>query len=328
MKNTLLLLTTCAFLTIKAQIPGNGLVAYFPFFGNAKDSSVNKTNGTISNAALTTDRFGNPNAAYQFSGNGNSYISFSSAYVVNNRYTYSLWAKINSIPSSGAMAFMLNIGSFGGDQSLNIANNYSGNNGWLGGGYNTVAPHFGMQQGANLSTAAWAHIVSVRDSNHVRLYVNGVLVDSLGSSTVKYPYYGSGPVKAYIGARNDKTGPFNGKIDDICIYNRALSKSEVMQLYNDQSTSVENIRKQKFAIDLFPNPSAANFNVHIADYPGSYEQLQVKVINAIGQEIGLPSELIEHNLIQIDHQLPAGIYLLSITDIKGGIIATEKLIVY
>ncbi|MEZ4804824.1 MAG: hypothetical protein R2852_04895 [Bacteroidia bacterium] len=58
---------------------------------------------------------------------------------------------------------------------MNIANNFSGGfNGWLGGGYNTSAPHFALNQNSTLSTTPWTHIVCAEISNHARLYINGV----------------------------------------------------------------------------------------------------------------------------------------------------------
>ena len=50
----------------------SGCVANYPFNGNAEDISGNGNNGTVYGATLTTDRFGNPNSAYNF--NGSSYI--------------------------------------------------------------------------------------------------------------------------------------------------------------------------------------------------------------------------------------------------------------
>ena len=54
-------------------IPTNGLVAWYPFNGNANDSSGNGNNGTVHNATLSADRFNNPNSAYSFNGSS-SYI--------------------------------------------------------------------------------------------------------------------------------------------------------------------------------------------------------------------------------------------------------------
>ncbi|MBU4445745.1 hypothetical protein KJ656_11790, partial [bacterium] len=45
-----------------------GIVAYYPFNGNANDESGNDNHGTVNSATLTTDRFGNENSAYYFDG--------------------------------------------------------------------------------------------------------------------------------------------------------------------------------------------------------------------------------------------------------------------
>jgi hypothetical protein len=314
--------------SLMAQIPSNGLVAFFPFSSDARDSSSNKTHGTTSNVNLTTDRYGNPNCAYEFKGLTNSYIEFPSTYVKNNRYTYSLWAKINVKPNSGSMAFALNIGSSGGDQSLNIANNFSGSfNGWLGGGYNTVAPHFDMQQSAPLSTSSWRHIVCVRDSNHARLYVDGILVDSMGKSTVVYPSYGSGTVKAFIGIRNNLSSPFNGKIDDVIIYNRALSKQEVDQLFTDKSTSIDGITVNKINFDIYPNPSHASFVVSLGNLNIDISGVKLKIINTLGQEMNLEYTEISESSFEVNHSLIPGVYFVQVCDSDGRVIGTEKLIV-
>lgn len=57
-----------------AQIPLNGLIAWFPFNGNANDMSGNGHNGTVYGATLTTDRFGNTYGAFNFNGS-TSYIT-------------------------------------------------------------------------------------------------------------------------------------------------------------------------------------------------------------------------------------------------------------
>ena len=75
-----------------AQIPTNGLVAYYPFGGNANDASGNGNHGTVYSATPTTDRCGNPNSAYNF--NGNSYIKVPYSTSLNshtNGLTISFW---------------------------------------------------------------------------------------------------------------------------------------------------------------------------------------------------------------------------------------------
>ena len=71
----------------------NGLVAYYPFNGNANDESINTNNGTVNGATLTFDRFGNHNSAYEF--NGNDYIDLGQNINLNS-FTFVVWIKTNS----------------------------------------------------------------------------------------------------------------------------------------------------------------------------------------------------------------------------------------
>ena len=76
-------------------LPNNlqsGLVAYFPFCGNANDQSANLNNGIVNGPTLTSDRFGNANSAYEFDGS-NDYISipYSSSIGISNTYSISVW---------------------------------------------------------------------------------------------------------------------------------------------------------------------------------------------------------------------------------------------
>ena len=76
--------------TLLSQIPTNGLVGYWPFSGNANDSSGNNLNGTVNGAVLTEDRFGNSSSAFNFDGiddyilvNDDDLLSFP-----NNEFTF------------------------------------------------------------------------------------------------------------------------------------------------------------------------------------------------------------------------------------------------
>lgn len=53
---------------ISQTVPTNGLIAWYPFNGNANDLSGNGLNGIINGSSLTNDRFGNMNAANDFNG--------------------------------------------------------------------------------------------------------------------------------------------------------------------------------------------------------------------------------------------------------------------
>src|SRR5258706_6951163 len=79
----------------------NGLVAYYPFNGNADDASGNGNNGTVNGATLVQNRFGNPNAAYCFDGVSN-FINFTSvpATQVDN-WSIVAWLKPASLNQEG-----------------------------------------------------------------------------------------------------------------------------------------------------------------------------------------------------------------------------------
>ena len=54
--------------TVPSYVPSNGLVGWWPFNANANDESGKGNNGTVTNATITTDRFGVANSAYSFNG--------------------------------------------------------------------------------------------------------------------------------------------------------------------------------------------------------------------------------------------------------------------
>ncbi|MDP2175051.1 MAG: LamG-like jellyroll fold domain-containing protein [Bacteroidota bacterium] len=312
MKLILLSLSILNFIHLSAQIPSNGLKVFYPFNQNSNDESGNSQHGSKSNVSLAKDRFGKDSSAYYFNGNTNSYIEIPVTNLLNNTYTYSLWAKLKTYPTSGNMSFMLNIGGPGGDQSLNAANNFGSSfNGWLAGGYNTSSPHFSLNENASLVNT-WCHVVCVRNSNYVLLYVNGVLSDSIGSSTNKSPYYGS-TSKAFIGIRNNLSSPFNGWIDDIAIYDRPLSKTEVLKLYNYQpNTSISNLFIQE-KLKLFPNPST-NYNFKINSSLINLSKSNFKIYNTIGQAQNFETTIIDDFNIEFNHHLTNGSYFILVTD--------------
>jgi len=79
--------------TTTANMPIDGLIAYYPFNGNANDESGNNYNGIVTGASLSTDRKGNNNNAYSFSGLSN-YISISSVPILQT-ITICIWIESN-----------------------------------------------------------------------------------------------------------------------------------------------------------------------------------------------------------------------------------------
>lgn len=208
----------------------NGLVACYPFNGNSQDQSGFSNHGTNNGAILTTDRFGNPNSAYYF--NGSSYIyvpNSASLSTPTSSSTIAFWA----FTTSWSTWFGVNYGSILSKSNSATTCNYrvsligTGISGIIN---NKIWDYFIGTNGLN----QWDFFVVTMNGNTLSYYKNGVLI---GQNSSPSPFSLSTNNPLYIG-RDDPgfTDYYTGKIDDIRIYNRVLSYSEVVSLYNYQST--------------------------------------------------------------------------------------------
>ena len=218
---------------VTAQVPdiSFGLQAYYPFTGNAIDSSGNGNDGTVyGDAALTTDRFGTPNSAYKFDGL-DDYINTFSTFDFENR-TLSLWISAYDTVGSGGSGenTLTHIAITQDDYTLqNGVLRVDIDNGnmklWAGGLTGTyIDPTVNLYQ--------WYHLVLIRNMDSTKYYINGKYVGSGTSDNIGSSYNPNN--KFIIGCgRSTDDQFFNGKIDDIRIYHRALNECEINYLYSD-----------------------------------------------------------------------------------------------
>ncbi|NBO61191.1 MAG: LamG domain-containing protein [Flavobacteriia bacterium] len=216
----------------------NGLVGYWPFCGNATDASGNANNGTVNGATLTTDRFGVANSAYSFDGVSNSIVIANSpnySFLLNNSSSVSIW--INTSNFNGTRS-IIGQGDGDGQHQNRFWRIYFSNsmliNHLRGNGYD---PFDTQNMNSSVTLNNWHLVTMVRDYNsNLKLYLNGVLVDTdIDITGLSSPFSVTRNIN--VGAfLNAYTGQlmqfFNGKLDDIGIWNRALSAQEVSQLYN------------------------------------------------------------------------------------------------
>lgn len=196
----------------------NGLVAYYPFNGNANDASGNGLNGTVVGATLTTDRFGNANAAYGFNGSSST-ITFSPPPLTQvDNWTLSAWINPANFWQGSYPVLVGYDTGLNGDGygffllgSSTLLGIFSGVN-WFSSGYSMPA------------TNRWYHVVMLRESGTTKFFVGGIQTVNTFSTT---PH----PPTAFTIGSATGYGFFNGQVDDVRIYNRALSDSEVGQLY-------------------------------------------------------------------------------------------------
>ena len=199
------------------QIPTNGLVAYYPFNGNAADESGNGVNGTVNGATISSDRFGNSSSAYSFNGIDNNILFNSFPMSITDNWTISAWISPEMMTQTH-MAIEL-----GYDPGYMPADGYGIciQEGCLFALYCGISLY---NWNYCLQINSWHHIVMRRDNGILTYTVDNIL---LGMTINTSP---TPPTAFYIGSG---TGIrfFKGKIDDVRIYNRALMLDEIELLY-------------------------------------------------------------------------------------------------
>jgi chitodextrinase len=219
----------CLFLFAAASLNGQTIVADYAFSGNANDVSATANNAAVHGVQLTQDRFGWANSAFSFDGL-QAYLEAPNNAALNSDYTtVAFWINVNEIPATGEVYPL----SFGGWQErwkislpahgklIWTTNNSSGISDMDAGDGNELVP------------GTWTHVVMVHDGTKDIIYVNGVMAAE----------------KDVAGTMNSTTSPLgigynvvdggnfvNGSMDEVQIYDYALSALEIEALYNIQNT--------------------------------------------------------------------------------------------
>jgi hypothetical protein len=221
--------TTTSGVTIEGwyKVPINGLVAWYPFNGNANDESGNANNGTVNGATLTTDRFGSSNCAYSYNGI-NNYISTNISSINGNNITLSAWFTMSSIDNSVLRTM---IGSRVGPEVFTGIGYFPSVYGLY---FHLIGDTLNQtivlnKTNYSFTTSTWYHVLGTSDGKVSKLYLNGVLIDSETHPT------NNSIIQAKILFGFDQISSsryWKGKIDDIGIWNRVLTQQEITDLYN------------------------------------------------------------------------------------------------
>jgi hypothetical protein len=209
-----------------------GLVAFYPFSGNANDEGGNENHGTVhGEVSLTTDRFGNPDSAYSFDGT-DDYIQISD--IDPSIITISAW--INTLSHSSDLGPV--VGEYNGSQvSGSRSFLLDINQGGLSGGiYNSATTYQFGNSSEIINDGLWHFIVMTWDGTEITQYIDGfpAVFDVQPSSSGSGDIFDSNQ-PLFIGAADQGSGReyFNGIIDDVRIYNRSLAELEINNLYTE-----------------------------------------------------------------------------------------------
>jgi hypothetical protein len=199
------------------------LVSYWKLDGNANDSKGTK-NGTANAVSYISGVNGQFGQSAVFNGSS-SYILSSVASTATDNFGVSMWVNPFTLPQLGA--FICNGGDVTGGCDgwwLGVANGGGRSGSMLQALYPCVA---WINTGYTFPSAnTWYHVVMTRVSGVLKFYVNGTM-----TSNTTYSTNPIAPVTETRMGANNGARYFNGAIDDVAIFNRALTSYDVMQLY-------------------------------------------------------------------------------------------------
>ncbi len=333
---------------VKAQVPSyvptNGLVGYWPFNGNANDESGNGNNGTVNTATLTTDRFSNAGSAYSFDGASN-YISVPTSSNLNiiGNFSLSSWVKLAvstiSNPNYEHRFILSKNAGLTGQGTWHFALESQSNQPYQI--HYNADPCFCLSSigGVNsqVSDLNW-HLINVSYNsvnNELKYYLDGILV----YTSTQFNYINlNTQYNLLIGKENvGIQGFFNGKIDDIGIWNRALTQQEITNLYNSVSsnecltmtinTGVLNTTPVTYtsSVNIYPNPA----NDHITIDCGNLANVSgwtIKIVNTLGQEVFSGAMNTQQYVVPLNTWSGQGVYFVKLYDASNNLMNIKKII--
>jgi hypothetical protein len=333
------------------QISEKGLIAYYPFTGNANDNTMNGFNGIIHGTTPVADRFGKKKSAISFDGE-DDYIDLSQ-FVESLNFkepaTISFWIKtemdapqsIFSISDStnnvyGIMA--LYVGNFTtstlADELICCANRRDASDDYIT-GYTTTNRSLLLDNN-------WHQIVFVFDEEvcHIYLDNNELPLTDYKTNSGHFANFTSAN-KVLIGTRysNGNGAFFNGSLDELRIYNRALDRSEISNLFFENVTyfnsmvdaealiinNSEEVEQEQYppSIIIYPNNLKDHLYINAdQDYIG----YKVKIINSSNKVVYKKTIELPQYEIDLSTWTGKGIYFVQIFDIKGNILDIKKIV--
>ena len=326
--------------TINAQVPSyvptNGLVGYWPFNGNANDESGNGNNGVVNGATLTTDRNGFSDSAYLFNSNYIT-IPYSNLFDFND-FSVGLW--ISTSQSDVGSAIKQNNYSDASNERFGISVNNPLNT-QFDVKYNSTSCTAGVGWESNTSGQSicdnqYHYVVGTTNGNTTKLYVDGILVNTL---VTPYPQ-SSNCFGGEIQVGRDWASYlhyFLGKIDDIGIWNRALTDQEITNLYNSVSsnecltmvinTGVLSTNPVTYTstVSIYPNPANDQITIdcgNLANVVG----WNIKITNMLGQEVFNQPMNTQQYEVPLNTWTGQGMYFVKILNAQNEVVNIKKII--
>lgn len=277
------------------------LVAYYPFNGNANDESGNNHNGTVFEASLTADKDGNINSAYYFDGI-DDYIDLGD-WENGGEMSFTFWARWDA---TNNWSRIIEIGNGQRNDDIMISNYFTYSEIVFYINKGTTENYYLFNANA-IEIGAWDfYSATVDNVGLMKIYKNGVLIsENLGHTPNKLIR-----TEQFLGkSLYPGDDYFNGAIDEMRIYGAALSASEVLNLYNNNTLDIaETPINKDYNFKIFKNSIHINENQELSNIKSIY------AYNLLAQVV------FETN--DIKHEMPLeflgkGIYILKVAYTNG-----------
>jgi len=336
---TTVMLSAMLGLSAIAQIPTNGLVAYYPFNGNANDESGNGNNGTVHGATLTADRFGKSSSAYRFNSVNKNYIELNSTVgkFGTSDFTISLWYNISNTNALRYLICKRNTESYANFWEFH-ANEFAL---CQSSSSNSSTPTY--VSSAIIPLNQWNHQLVIKTTDSVKIFLNGVLVSSK-KLTIAYDITNNNPAEigAQVAPISGVVGCYNGLIDDIRLYNRALNQSEITALFNEginkcsitvTDTLVINANITGFNpityqnnIKIYPNPTNDDITIDCGSNYNTLNGYKIKITNSLSQSVYEADINKQTEILNLKSWTGNGIYFLQLIDGNSNVIENKKIV--
>lgn len=217
--------------------PPTGLISYYRFDGNANDLGPGGNSGVVNNLTPSTDRFGNPNRAYLFSGSS-SCVDVGIANTLNptSELTICLWIKYNGGSSWRDIVSRWDVVNGVNERTYSLGILQSNRLRFVISRDGTDAGSTSIVDTALISvTGNWIHIAATWDGSTMRLFKNGnEIATGLVNGMRRSPNTRTG-IGATLGRPGDPAiSFFVGTIDDLRFYDRALTQQDIQTLYAEE----------------------------------------------------------------------------------------------
>lgn len=253
------------------------LILFLPFNGNAQDESGNNNDVTVNGAVLTSDRFGNLQSAYKFDGVAdNMRVTNSTMLNFSNSITVNFWIYVDQLYDREQ--YPISHGNWEQRWKVSISNNKIR---WT---INTTGGITDLDSESSITKGQWYNITGYYSGQDMELYING--------SLDAFKYFNGGINSSSVDLTLGQTVPnntqynFNGKIDDMRLFDYAISYEEIVQYYDIETSVYDRNDDLPLSFQLLQNyPNPFNSQTNITFRVKNNSLIKIDIYNVLGQKV-------------------------------------------